>query len=92
MFYIKMPNLSVRSALLNELNNQDVGAVFHYVPLHSAEACKRYGRFHGLDEHTTRESERLVRLPMFYSMTEDEVDCVVSSVKNFTRRFVGRRK
>ena len=92
MFYIKMPNLSVRSALLNELNNQDVGAVFHYVPLHSAEAGKRYGRFHGLDEHTTRESERLVRLPMFYSMTEDEVDCVVSSVKNFTRRFVGRRK
>ncbi len=58
-------------------------AVFHYVPLHSAPAGLKYARFHGTDQHTTRESERLVRLPLFYNMTDEEVQRVIEGVVGF---------
>ena len=58
-------------------------AVFHYIPLHTAPAGRRFGRFHGEDEYTTKESERLLRLPMFYALTEDQVTYICDKVKEF---------
>lgn len=85
MFYLKARDLEERTRLLEFLKNNGVYAVFHYVPLHSAPAGKAYGRFFGEDKYTTRESERLVRLPMYYGLTESEIEHVVSEVKAFYR-------
>lgn len=86
MFYIKTKDLAERTELISRLKENGIGAVFHYVPLHSSEAGKRFGRFHGEDRYTTRESERLVRLPMYYGLTENEVERVVSVVENYYKR------
>ena len=83
MYYIKTRDIEERSALIRHLDERDIGAVFHYVPLHSAPAGRRFGRFHGEDQYTTRESERLLRLPMYYGLTLDEVDRVVEAVYDF---------
>lgn len=83
MFYVKMRDLEERTALLRHLKENGIGAVFHYVPLHSSEAGKRFGRFHGEDRFTTRESERIVRLPMWYGLTESGVDQVTQFVCAF---------
>lgn len=83
MFYIKTKDLDERTRLLDFLKQYSIYAVFHYVPLHSSPAGMRFGRFHGVDEHTTKESERLLRLPLFYGITTDEVHYIVSSIKNF---------
>lgn len=83
MLYIKTADLAERSALLGHLKNRDVMAVFHYVPLHTAEAGKRFGRFVGEDRYTTSESERLVRLPMWYGLGEADQQRVVAAVKEF---------
>lgn len=83
MFYIKTRDLEERTSLLRYLKAEDIGAVFHYVPLHSSEAGRKYGRFHGEDKYTTRESDRLVRLPMFYGLTENEINSVTEAVKAF---------
>ncbi|MBQ8970680.1 MAG: DegT/DnrJ/EryC1/StrS family aminotransferase, partial [Lachnospiraceae bacterium] len=72
-------------ALLSYLKENGIGAVFHYSPLHSAPAGKKYGRFVGEDRYTTKESERLVRLPMYYGITEEETDYVVGKIKEFYR-------
>ena len=66
--------------------HRDVNCVFHYVPLHSAPAGKKYCRFHGEDKFTTRESERLVRLPMYYNLSAADCDYVVDTVKKFFGR------
>jgi dTDP-4-amino-4,6-dideoxygalactose transaminase len=63
--------------------NHDICAVFHYVPLHSSIAGKKYGTFVGADRYTTRESDRLVRLPMFNALTDEEVKYVVNNIKRF---------
>jgi len=68
MFYIKLKNLAKRTELVNYLKSNDIQAAFHYVPLHSAKAGLKYGQFIGEDVYTTKESERLVRLPMFYGI------------------------
>ena len=68
MFYIKTKDLEERTELIRFLKQNGVGAVFHYVPLHSSTAGLRLGRFYGEDRYTTRESERLVRLPLYYGM------------------------
>ena len=68
MFFIKARDLEERTALIRFLKENGIGAVFHYVPLHSSEAGVRLGRFSGEDRYTTRESERLVRLPLYYGM------------------------
>lgn len=83
MFYIKTRDLEERTGLIRYLKEKDIGAVFHYVPLHSSEAGRKYGRFHGEDKYTTKESNRLVRLPMFYGLTENEISFVTEAVRNF---------
>lgn len=83
MFYIKARDLEERTSLIRYLKEKDIGAVFHYVPLHSSEAGRRYGRFHGTDKYTTKESDRLVRLPLFYGLAESEISFVTEAVKAF---------
>jgi len=83
MFYIKTANLEVRTALIDFLKARGVHSVFHYIPLHSAPAGLKFGRFHGEDKYTTKESERLLRLPMFYKLTLEQVDYISEQVKAF---------
>lgn len=72
-----------RTALISFLKENGIQAVFHYIPLHSAPAGKKFGRFHGEDKYTTRESERLMRLPMYYGLKDEEVQYIISKVKEF---------
>jgi len=83
MFYIKVKNLEERNSLAIYLKEKDVSAVFHYVPLHSSLAGRRYGRFEGKDRHTTKESECLLRLPMYFGLSEKEVDYVVACIEAY---------
>lgn len=83
MFYLKLENMEIRTRFETYLKSQGVHAVFHYIPLHSAPAGVKYGRFFGEDKYTTRESERLERLPMFYSLKPDEVDYICEKVIAF---------
>ena len=83
MFYIKVKDLDERTALIDYLKKKEVSAVFHYIPLHSAPAGINYGEFRGEDIYTTKESERLVRLPLYYGLTEEQVNYVVDSLKGF---------
>ena len=83
MFYIKARDLEERTELIKYLKSNDILAVFHYVPLHSAPAGIKYGRFNGTDEYTTKESDRLVRLPMYYKLTKDQTDYICDKVIEF---------
>lgn len=83
MFYLKLADLAERTAFIDHLKGRGVMAVFHYVPLHSSPAGLRYGRFSGADEFTTRESDRLVRLPMYYGLAEKDRETVVEAVLDF---------
>lgn len=83
MFYLKSADLRERTKLIEFLRERGIQAVFHYVPLHSSLAGKRYGEMRGRDEFTTVESERLLRLPLFYNITLDEIGSVISGVKDF---------
>jgi len=83
MFYMKAKDLEERTALISFLKENGIQAVFHYIPLHSAPAGERFGRFHGEDKYTTKESERLVRLPMFYGLREDQVRYIAQKVTEF---------
>jgi dTDP-4-amino-4,6-dideoxygalactose transaminase len=79
MFYIKTRNLKERTELLKYLKQNNILAVFHYVPLHSSEAGLKFGRFHGKDKFTTKESERIVRLPMYYGLKKEDQQKVIDS-------------
>ncbi len=83
MFYIKAKDIEERTRLISFLGEHDILSVFHYIPLHTSPAGKRFGRFHGEDRYTTRESERLARLPMYYGLTMDQVDYISGVVKEF---------
>lgn len=83
MFYIKAKDLTERTALISFLKQNDILAVFHYIPLHSAPAGLKFGRFDGEDVYTTKESERLCRLPLYYGLTDEQVDYIISKVKEF---------
>ena len=83
MFYIKTADIEERTKLIDYLKENGIHAVFHYIPLHTAPAGRKFGRFHGEDRHTTRESERLLRLPMYYGLSEDEVEYICSHVRKF---------
>ena len=83
MFYIKAKDLEERTKLIGFLKENGILSVFHYVPLHSAPAGLKFGRFHGEDKYTTKESDRILRLPMFYKLTEEEVDYISGKVKEF---------
>ena len=83
MYYIKLKDLETRSDFLQFMRDREIGCVFHYVPLHSAPAGRKFGRFHGEDTYTTVESDRLVRLPMYYGITEEDKETVISSIKEY---------
>lgn len=83
MFYIKAKDISERTALISFLKANEILAVFHYIPLHSAPAGQKFGRFHGEDVYTTKESERLCRLPLYYGLTDEQVDYIISKVREF---------
>lgn len=83
MFYLKLANLSERTKFIDHLKSQGVLSVFHYIPLHSAPAGKKFGRFDGGDEYTTKESDRLVRLPMYYNLSAEDRNTVIAAVTSF---------
>lgn len=83
MFYLKCKGLSERTAFIKYMKEHDVQTVFHYVPLHSAPAGNKFGRFHGEDVYTTKESERLVRMPLYYGLTEEDQNIVIQSIWSF---------
>ena len=83
MFYLKCKDLKERSEFIKFMKEKELYCVFHYIPLHSAPAGEKFGRFDGEDEFTTKESERLVRLPMYYGLRKDQVDLVVEGIKEF---------
>lgn len=85
MFYIKAKDLEERSALISYLKENGINAVFHYVPLHSAPAGRRFGRMHGEDKYTTVTYERLLRLPMYYGLESSDIDYVCETIRKFYR-------
>lgn len=82
MFYIKVSDLEERTKMIAYLKEHDVNAVFHYIPLHTAPAGVKYGEFRGEDRYTTKESERLIRLPLYYGLGKD-VEKVIDAVRKF---------
>ena len=83
MFYIKVNNLKTRTKLLDYLKEHNILSVFHYVPLHSAPAGLKFGTFQGIDNYTTSESEKLIRLPLFYGLTDSEHKTITTAVHDF---------
>ncbi len=83
MFYLKAKDLEERTRLIAHLKDRGILSVFHYIPLHSSPAGLKYGRFHGEDEFTTKESERLARLPLYYGIKDEEVDYIIEQIKGF---------
>ena len=87
MFYIKCKNLEIRTAYIDYMKENDILCVFHYVPLHSAPAGLKYGRFFGEDVYTTSESDRLVRLPLYYNMDPADQQKVIEKTLSFFERY-----
>lgn len=83
MFYIKNRDLDERTEFMSYMKEKGVGCVFHYIPLHSAPAGLKYGRFNGEDKYTTKESERLARLPLYYNLTEEDQEKVIDTIYKF---------
>lgn len=85
MFYIKCNNSAERAELIKYLREENIMSGFHYIPLHTSEAGLKHSRFHGIDQHTTKESERILRLPLYYNMEQYKVEYVVKIVNEFFR-------
>ena len=83
MFYLKAKDLDERTELISFLKENGILAVFHYIPLHNAPAGQKFGVFHGEDEYTTRESDRLLRLPMYYGLSDSDINKVIDTVIKF---------
>lgn len=83
MFYIKVKDLEDRTLLLDYLKQNNIYAVFHYVPLHSSPAGLKFGGFYSSDIYTTKESERLIRLPMYYGISKNEINNILNIIKNY---------
>lgn len=83
MYYIKCKDITQRTALIEHLKKKDIAAVFHYIPLHSSKAGLKFSVFSGEDKYTTIESERLLRLPMYYNMESDSVRAVCDGISEF---------
>ncbi len=83
MYYIKLKDIDERSRFIEYMRSNDILTVFHYIPLHTAPAGLKYARFHGEDRYTTKESERLVRLPMYYGLEPDKVDYICDKIFEF---------
>lgn len=86
MFYIKTSSLEERTKLISHLKKYDILSVFHYIPLHTSPAGLKYGRFHGEDVYTTRESEKLLRLPLYFNLKHEQVDHIINKIKEFYER------
>ena len=83
MYYIKCKDLETRQRFIAHMKENDILCTFHYVPLHSAPAGEKFGRFDGKDEYTTKESDRLVRLPMYYNIEEKDLSKVIEKTREF---------
>jgi dTDP-4-amino-4,6-dideoxygalactose transaminase len=83
IFYIKVKNLKQRTSLIRHLKENGICAVFHYVPLHSSPAGVKFGRFDGIDAFTTKESERIIRLPIYYRLDDDKLEYILKTIKCF---------
>lgn len=83
MFYIKVKDIEERTKLIAYLKENGILAVFHYIPLHTAPAGQKYGKFFGRDNYTTAESERLLRLPLYYGIEDEKVEKVINTIKNY---------
>ena len=83
MFYIKLKDLEERTAFSQYLKDNGVQTAFHYIPLHSAKAGKQYGVFVGEDKYTTKESERLTRLPLYYGLKENDIEYVIDMIHKY---------
>lgn len=83
MFYIKTKDLDTRQSYIEYMRQNDILCVFHYVPLHSAPAGVKYGRFHGEDKYTTSHSDRLVRLPIYYNIDKNDLNKVIERTLNY---------
>lgn len=90
MYYLKFDGIAQRSAFISYMKVHDITTVFHYIPLHSSPAGNKFGLFHGDDEFTTQESERLVRLPMFYALTDEQVTKIIAVITEFFRDASGK--
>ena len=86
MFYLKLKDLKQRTEFIQYLKEHNVLSVFHYMPLHSAPAGLKFGRFHGVDEYTTKDSNRLTRLPLYYGMTKEDRETVIQTVREFFKK------
>ena len=82
-FYIKLKDIDERQNMIEYLKSQKIQSVFHYIPLHESKKCSKYNRFHGKDEFTTRESRRLLRLPLHYSLKTSEIRHICNKIKVF---------
>ena len=85
MFYIKLRNLEERTRYIAYMKELEIQTVFHYVPLHSAPAGVKFGCFSGEDEYTTKESERLVRLPLYYGLKKEDIEKTIKATIAFFR-------
>ncbi len=83
MYYIRVKDLNERTNLIEHLKAHDIHAVFHYVPLHSAPAGIKFGTFSGTDTYTTTESEKLIRLPLYYGIKQEELESVIEAIKDY---------
>ncbi len=83
MFAIRVKDLEERTALTSFLRERDIVISFHYIPLHGSPAGQRFGRFHGENVYTDRESSRLTRLPMYYGLSRQEQDQVIDAIFAF---------
>lgn len=83
IFYIKVPTSLDQEKVLAHLARQGIEAAFHYVPLHSSQAGRRFGSFHGEDLFTTKERNRLIRLPLYHGITQKDQDLVVQNIKSY---------
>lgn len=92
MFYLKTRSLKERTELIKYLKENGVQAVFHYIPLHDSPAGKKFGKFNGEDKYTTLESEKLVRLPMYYKITKADQDIVIKEIKKFYEQSVTEKE
>jgi dTDP-4-amino-4,6-dideoxygalactose transaminase len=83
MYYLKLRDITDRQAFIRHMKTADILTVFHYIPLHDSPAGQRFGRFHGEDRYTTRESRRLVRLPLFYNLSDDDQSRVIDAINGY---------
>ena len=81
--YIKLKDIDDRTAFIDHMRSNEILTVFHYIPLHSAPAGLQYGRFVGEDRYTTKESERLIRLPMYYGLKSHQIEFICETIGGF---------